>query len=281
MQTGGDRAFGGWRTMVAAVLAVAAGAALLVALGAPVRMPILHGATLVVGLVGCLVMWAARDRRWTERLGDLILIGAACLIPLTVYLGPQADGMARWVVVGGLTLQPAMIVVAPIAIGTALRPSEDRLGSVLIAALGLMLQPDPGAAAMLLAGLAAPLLIKEQRRAFHIGATVIAGIALVVAQAQTVTLPPVEFVEGVIPAALNAGVIPAMLALTVIVLMLLPAWPLRPPQLAFLGVWSAALLVAWLGPYPTPVIGFGGSSVLGFVLSAGLIAGTARALRPR
>ena len=37
--------------------------------------------------------------------------------------------------------------------------------------------------------------------------------------------------------------------------------------------------MALLGPFPTPVLGFGGSGVLGFVLSAGLLALGSRALR--
>lgn len=282
MQAGDARASAvmGWRTLVFAALAVAAGGALLAVLGAPMRMPILHGAALLMGLIGCVAMGAARNNEWAGRAGDIALIGAAVLVPLTALIGPQADGVARWIVVGVLTLQPAMIVVAPIAVGVALRPSTARSAAAAIAALGLAIQPDPGAAAMLLAGLAAPLAI-GQRQAANIAATVIAAVALAVAQARTVSLPPVEFVEGVIPAALNAGILPALLALTAIVLMLIPAWPPRPPQLAFLGVWSAALGMALLGPYPTPVIGFGGSSVLGFILSAGLVAGAGRALRRR
>ena len=267
--------------MVFAALAAAAGAALLVALGAPMRMPLMNGAALMIGLVGCFGLWAAGKQGLTERAGDIVLIGAACLIPLTALVGPQADGVARWLIIGGLTVQPALIVIAPIVVGVALRPSVPRLAAAAIAALGLAMQPDPGGAAMLLAGLAAPLFAIRQRRAANFAATVMAAIALAVAQARTVSLPPVAFVEGIIPDALSAGIFPALLALTGIALMLVPAWSARPPHLAFLGVWSAALCMALLASYPTPVIGFGGSGVLGFVLGAGLLAQADSALRPR
>jgi hypothetical protein len=84
----------------------------------------------------------------------------------------------------------------------------------------------------------------------------------------------VPFVEHVIQDALGVGPLSALLVLAAAILMFAPAVsrPLGRPQLAFFGVWIAAMAVALLGPYPTPVLGFGGSGVFGFILSAGLLA---------
>jgi hypothetical protein len=45
----------------------------------------------------------------------------------------------------------------------------------------------------------------------------------------------------------------------------------RPEALAFAAVWLAAICAAALDNYPTPVVGYSGAAVLGYVLSlAGL-----------
>jgi hypothetical protein len=41
--------------------------------------------------------------------------------------------------------------------------------------------------------------------------------------------------------------------------------------LVFGAVWMAAVLAAALGNYPTPVVGYGGSAIVGYLLSLGLL----------
>ena len=257
-----------------AALAVVAGCGLLVTLGAPPRMPIVNAAALLIGLLGVAAIWACRRVGAPAKSGDIALILASALIPLTALVGPQTDGVARWLVIGGLTIQPAMIIVPLVALGLALRPTPLRSAAAVVAALGLAIQPDPGCAAMLLLGVVAPLRAEAGRTPAALVAVVAATIGLVVAVARNVALPPVPFVEGVFPDALRAGLFPALLAVSATMLMLAPGIvrPLRAPHFAFLGVWIAALAMALLGPYPTPVVGFGGSGVLGLVLTAGLLA---------
>lgn len=270
------------RPLAWASLAVGAGCALLFILGAPPRMPIVNGAALFIGLLGVAAIGTIGRFGASATWGDIALILASALVPLTALVGPQSDGVARWLLIGGLTIQPTMIVVPLIALGVALRPSTPRTAAAIIAALGLAMQPDPGAAAMLLAGLATPLLDKDLRGPSDSAGAVTAAIALAVAEWRTVDLPPVPFVEHVIPDAFAAGVLPAMLAMAAALLTLVPvvARPLRAPHLAHLGLWIAALATALIGPFPTPVVGFGGSGVLGFVMSAGLLALGTRVLRP-
>lgn len=272
-----------WAVLGWAALAVGAGCGLLVALGAPSRMPTMNGVALLVALVGTALLALGR-RFGTSALGDIALLVASALLPLTALIGPEASGVSRWLVIGGLTIQPALIVLPLVALGTALAPSPLRTAAAVIAALGLAMQPDPGGAAMLFAGLAAPSLLRDRRGPIDLAGGLAAAIAFAIAQWRTVELPPVPFVEHVLPDAIAAGLVPALLAIATAVLMLIPAVarPLLAPHLAFLGLWIAALIMALVGPYPTPVVGFGGSGVLGFVLSAGLLAlGTGASRRHR
>jgi hypothetical protein len=50
----------------------------------------------------------------------------------------------------------------------------------------------------------------------------------------------------------------------------------RAALLAFGGCWSAVLAAAALGNYPTPLVGYGGSAVLGYLLSVSLLPNRAR-----
>ena len=263
-----------WAVLAWAAAAVAAGCALLATIGAPQRMIVINIAAMVIGLVLVSLIALSGRAGASQRLGDVALLGAGALVPLTALFGPEASGVARWLVVGGLTIQPAMITVPLVVLGVALRPSAIRIAAAVIAALGLAMQPDPGGAAMLLFGLGGPMSLSERRRPIDLVAPAAALVGLAVAQAGTVALPPVPFVEHVIPDALRAGALAALLAIIAVLLMIAPAIarPWRAPQLAFLGLWIASLVMALLGPYPTPVIGFGGSGVLGYVLSAGLLA---------
>lgn len=261
-------------TLAWAAAAVGAGCILLAALGAPSRMPAMNGAALLIGLTGVAALWASRRAGASAKVGDLTLLVASGLVPLTALVGPQTDSVARWLTVGGLTIQPGMIIVPLIALGLALRASPVRSASVAVAALGLAMQPDPGCAFMLLLGVAAPLIARNARPTTTLVAATAAAIGFAGAISRNVVLPPAPFVEQVIQDALQAGSLTTLLALGAIFPMLLAGFgrPPRAPHLAFLGVWIAALAMALLRPYPTPVVGFGGSGVLGFILSAGLLA---------
>lgn len=234
----------------------------------------MNGAALLIGLAGVAAMWACRRAGASARIGDIALLIASACIPLTALIGPQADGVARWLVIGGLTIQPALIVVPLVTVGLALHPSLIRCLSAVVAAVGLAMQPDLGCTLMMLLGIAVFMREPESRTSVTWVTVVVAAICLRVAILRDVALPPIPFVEDVLPDALQKGPLTALLACATILLMLAPAVTrrLRAPHLAFMAVWVAALAAALLGPYPTPVLGFGGSAVLGFVLSTGLLA---------
>lgn len=271
-----------WGALAGAALAVGAGCALLLALGAPSRMPIVNGVSLLIGLGGLTIIWALDRAGASVKTGSLALLVASLVIPLTALVGPSADGVARWLVIGGLTIQPAMIVVPLLVVGLALHPSLPRLAAVIIAAFGLTLQPDPGGAAMLMLGTVAPLVAQKARNTRLGIAAIISFIALAVAAGRNIALPPVPFVEHVIPDALTAGPLAILLLVAATILMFAPAWSRRTeaPQIAFAAVWFGALLAALVGYFPTPVIGFGGSGALGYLLSAGLMVLRRRTERP-
>lgn len=254
-----------------AILAVLCGCVLLLALGAPQRMPLMNFAALLVGLVAAQILWLLRGAG--QKVSDGALLAAGLALPMTALLGQQAEGVARWIVVGGLTIQPGMILVPLIAVGMASRPNRPRMVAVGLASLGIGLQPDLGTAAMLVFGIGAAVV--PTRSGMLAWALVLALAGAAVALARPATLPPVAFVEHIFADALEFGAGTAILALAGVMLLFTPALLVRPDvskaaRATFAGVWAGGLLAAIIGAYPTPVIGFGGSAILGYLLSLSL-----------
>lgn len=251
--------------IAAGTASVLCGCGMLLLLGAPPRMPMMNFAALLVGLVLARILRLAGP---APRLGDLALVAAGLTMPATALLGPDADGVARWLVIAGITIQPGLIVVPLIAIGLAERPNALRLAAAALAALGTALQPDLGSAAMLAAGIAGAAIGTSS-------VAVSAALLLAIAGAGFAffggaALPPVPFVENVLPTAFSALGTSLIAGLGVLLMFVPPLVARSMPKgvrAAFASVWAAGLLAALLGPYPTPVIGFGGSAVLGYLLS--------------
>lgn len=238
------------------------------------RMPLMNGAALLIGL--CIVKAGAalRSLGASSATADFALLGVALLIPLTAFFGAEMQGVSRWLMIAGIPIQPGLIVVPPLVIGFALRPSPVLGAAIALAGAGLALQPDPAAAAMLAVGVA--LGVPAGRRwslTLPVLAAAVAG--LVVALAREVTLPPVPFVEAVLQLALQAGPFAMVLAAATLCLLFLPAISARSAPASatfgFTGLWLAAIVSAIIGPYPAPLVGFGGSAVLGYILSVAVL----------
>lgn len=262
--------------IAAAAAAVIAGSILLLMLAAPMRMPIMNLGALGIGLAVLMILRLVARSPLSSAFEDASLIAAAALIPITAFFGSGIDGASRWLIIGGLTIQPALILVPPIALAFAQRPSAARLAAVGCAAAGLALQPDAGGAAMLFLGAAPAALLAPRagKRAAAVG--FVTGAALLIAWLRAPTLPAVPFVEKVLADALQYGPSAALVAAIALALMFVPAMLLRAKVepavlLAFVGVWAGGLVASVAASYPTPVIGFGGSAILGYFLSMSLM----------
>ncbi len=236
-------------------------------------MPLMNFAALLIGLTMLGALRALQRASLPAQSGDWALLLLALAIPATALFGQSTEGVSRWLVFGGSTIQPAMIAAPVVAIAFAGRATAIRAAAVAAACLGTALQPDPAAAAMLLGGTAAALA--TDRSLLQVAEASVAGTAFAFALAATPTLAAVPFVEGVIPVALGHGPVAAGLLVAGIAAMFAPVFAgdtsSRPARMAFAALWAAGLLCALLGSYPTPVVGFGGSAILGYVLSTDLL----------
>ncbi len=269
---GGARA-AGWAGLACATGAVGLGLLYLAAAGAPVRMIALNIAAWLVGLAAYLTFrvpqWRADGlRHWLAP-----ALGGALLA--TALLGTTVEGAARWVMLGPLVLQPSLVVVPPLLILFARAATGSGLAGVVLAALALALQPDRAMAGALLAGVAACAVFRRDRTT--LAALAAAGAALAAALAQPDVLPAVPFVDRIFFTAFAVHPLVGAALLAGSALLLVPAL-LRPreageqlPAAVFGACWLAIIAAAALGNYPTPVVGYGGSAIVGYLLSLAVL----------
>lgn len=257
-----------------AIGAVLLGLGYMAAAGAPSAYLGVNAAALMIGIfmIGILDTVGA-GRIWTTRYGPGVLSMAfAAALLATALLGLRADGAARWVSLGGLSIQPSLILL-PVMI-LAFAQSRDTLSAIamVIAAAALALQPDRAMAGMLTTGLAALALLRPNRLALAALAAGVIGFA--VALVRPDLLPATPYVDKVLYSSFDVHVLAGLAVLGGSFLLILPAIigvrhdpANRHIHVVFGTVWLAAVAAAALGNYPTPIVGYSGSAILGYVLS--------------
>jgi cell division protein FtsW (lipid II flippase) len=221
--------------------------------------------------------------------------GAVAAVILSVELltlvSPGIAGVHRWISLGDVRLHPAAILNPLLLLAVILLWHGERgraATSVVVAGLMLhVLQPDAGQASALAAGALALALCTGPKGAPRLGMIVVAVAGAVLAWLRPDPLWPVDAVENIIPMAFSLHALLGVLS--IVALALIPAaalWRLRDrkgqsPRGAAASVSLAAYLLASIlvlafGEFPTPVLGFGASPILGVVLGLGLVAGEGR-----
>jgi hypothetical protein len=251
-----------------AIAATGLGLAYMSAADAPARYLAVNGAALVLGLAA----FAAIGRPAAARLPGWAMLALGGVLLGTSLFGISAEGAARWIRVGPLVLQVSLILLPLMLISFAQRRNAAAAAGIALAATALAIQPDRAMAGALAAGLAALAALRPDRWA--LAALLAALAAFAAALLQPDSLPAAPFVDRVFRSAFALG-LPAGLAVVAGACLLpvpsLLGW-LRDPggreaHAVFGALWLAILAAAALGNYPTPLVGYGGSAVLGYLLA--------------
>ncbi len=240
--------------------------------GAPGRYLAVNAAALAIGLL------ALANLRLLARLmpmtaDNLALLISAMLAGATM-LGSAAQGAQRWLTVGGATIQPSLILV-PLLVCVLARSTANRaLVALAIAAQTLAWQPDRAMAGALAAAMAG--LFWRERTGPRALAAGIAISAFAVTLARIDLGEQVPYVDQILWLAFAQHPLAGLAVWAGSGLLLVPAVMAgrreRSGALAFGLLWGAVILAAALDNYPTPLVGFGSSAVIGYCLSLLVIA---------
>ncbi len=253
-----------------AFAAIGLGCAYMAAAGAPASYLAINGAAFLLGLLALGVLGeAARLPRLPAGIVSLLLAGGLLVVSL---IGISAEGVTRWVAVGGVLLQPSLVLVPVLALSFARSRDDVSMFAILVAALALALHPDRAMAGALLAAMAALALMRPQPRV--LGALAAASLAFATTMVRPDRSPAMPFVDKIFISSFGVHVLAGLAVTTGAALMLAPAivglWRdpgHRAAYSVFGAAWLAAILAAALGNYPTPLVGYGGSAILGYLIS--------------
>lgn len=247
---------------LAATGATGLGVLVMAVAGAPKSYLIVNIAALVIGIA--LLALLQRNRPNTAYAGWLGLAAAAGLLA-TALLGTTIDDATRWVRIGVVSLQPSLVLL-PLLIMAFARCRDTKMTiAMLVSAVALAIQPDRAMACALLAGLAALAVTVRDRQVLLALAAALCSFTVTLLRPDS--LPPTPFVEQVYAGAFAFSYAAGLALLAGSALILLPMLALhRTHATVFAAVWLAILAAAVIGNYPTPLLGYGGSGILGYLL---------------
>ena len=269
--------------VVQAVATAAVSLVVLKLVGASVAVWTIQAAAFALGAVLALGL-AWRSAPAGPRLSVWLLGGAFVLILLT-QADPGLEGVRRWCRAGLLVVQPAPLILPLVAWALAGRSANWTVAGLAGALAALFAaQPDPSAAGALAAISAGVILARRRANTPDLAILLLSLAAFGWAATRPDPLAPVAHVEGIVAAAWGvhpaAGVGALIALLLVPVPFLLRAWGLRGEgearrtlTFALSGLWLVLVLANATGRFPAPVVGYGASFVVGWLISLGLVAG--------
>jgi len=237
---------------------------------APVRHIAINLAALAVGLAAYATIVMPKWRLGRAQGAVLPALGLALLA--TALLGTPVEGAARWVALGPLNLQVSLIVIPAMVVLFARRPDAAGTVGLTVAALALALQPDRGMAGALVAGIAAVALARREPEVLIALVAAAAGFAATLLQPDN--LPAMPWVDQVYYSSFDVHPVAGLAVIGGSLVLLVPALAgaqQRAVGLAFGALWLAIIAAAALGNYPTPLVGYGGSAIVGYLLSLSLM----------
>lgn len=256
---------------LAAIAAVMVGVIHLYVADASSSRIIVNIASLGVGLalLAAAAFWQGLPDRG-RAIASIIMAG---LLVLTNVFGVSSHGVVRWVAAGPLMVQSSLILLPALLMMFARKVTAAGTAALLVAAAAMAMQPDRAMAGAMFAGMAILWLLYRNRQAALVLAASALGFVTTLVRADS--LPPVRFAEGVFTQTWQVHPLLGIAVASGGALLLLPAAAFGTQcrdasrQCAVFGaIWLAIILAAVIGNHPTPLVGYGGSAIIGYLLSA-------------
>lgn len=265
-----------------ALAATCLGIVYLIMAGAPLSYPVVNAVAFLLGVVALGGVSSAMAR--SGRYSGPVLVTLGLFLVATAMFGAAAEGASRWIMIGPLSVQVSLVLLPFMAATFARQPTLAGFVGIALAAVALALQPDRAMAGVLAFGMVVLAGCKPGR--LSVGASLVALTAFLASLARADTLPAVPFVDQILFTAFEVHFLVGAAVLLGSLLLLVPpilGWRRdvdRGHAYLVLGaIWLGCIVSAAVGNYPTPVVGYGGSAILGYLLSFSALASSARSAR--
>lgn len=259
--------------ILCAVCSVGLGVTYMAIGDAPPRLIVINLAAVLVGLGLCLGLAQSRLMRDGRVNRIAPVLGAALLA--TAIFGVRADGAARWVDVAGLVVQPGLLFIPLMLMFQARRSDGWTSAGLALAIAATALQPDRAMAGVLVGTLLVLAMKSRERRDIGLAATAMAGFVVTLIRPDNGGVSP--FVDRILLTSFEVHPVAGLGLAFGVLLLAVPGWLQamrgRDPAtgVVFGTIWSLIVLAALMGNYPTPLVGYGGSAIVGYLLSLALL----------
>ena len=252
--------------LVALAVPVLAGMAWMGWAGSPESYRIVNALALFIA-----ILWLVFAKRPSTPLEWRVLaIPAIGLLSLPFLTGPAISGVARWITLGGIGLNSGALAIPALAVVAA---REHAWGPYLLGIALVLLTAQPDAAAGLAITFAA-VGIHDRTKDWRFGIVCIIGFFLTISMALRGEMPPQMFVERVLTDAAKGSLLFALLLLAALAtsfFVMLKGLHAEPAvSYALAGALFGFAVMALVSYYPTPLVGYGAASILGFGFALGL-----------
>ena len=246
---------------------------------APAMYLVVNALSLVMGIA---VVGVTRPATFASRsAGTVVALGG--LLLATALFGVSVEGASRWIRVGGLSLQVSLIVLPAMLVVFARHRGLLATFGTVLAAIALALQPDRAMAGVMAAALAVLAMYRADR--WVLSSLAVAAIGFAATMIRPDSLPAVPYVDQILYSAFGIHAFVGIAVLGGASLLVVPAvvglWidpENRGVHAVFGTVWLAIVAAAALGNYPTPLVGYGGSAILGYALCLSVMPETVRSV---
>ncbi|GAA4643467.1 FtsW/RodA/SpoVE family cell cycle protein [Pontixanthobacter gangjinensis] len=253
--------------LLALAIPTIAGLAYLLAQGAPLQYVIVNGAALALAMLWIVIGF----RPSTGRVAQAIIFTLLGLLYLPFVSDISMNGVARWLPAGPFILNSGAFAFPALAV---LAASNREIAPVILftSLVAAFLQPD---AALGFAILFAAAGLHDVTKDWRLGVIAVVAFFASISMALRGELPPQDFAERVVAdLVMTAPLLAAALVIAWItsMIMIAQAAPMeRGERFALSGALFGFALMAILSHYPSILIGYGASPILGFGFALGLI----------
>jgi hypothetical protein len=254
--------------VVACITSTLIGVAYLAIAGAPPRYAIINLSALALGLGALPVtrrLWSSLHHR------TALSLFLAFLMAVTALAGVSVEGSSRWLQFGPLLIQTSLIALPLLLVAAGGLKSRIIDVAIVVGAFGVAMQADVALTLVITVGALYRLVILRD----HSASLAAASCCLAAATAALVYTPVSysPFVDVLVIDAVQTHPWIALAILVCLWLLLAPAAVTGSAgegraRLAMFSIgWMGIIVAATVGQGPTPIVGYGGTAIIGYLLS--------------
>ncbi|PGZ86200.1 FtsW/RodA/SpoVE family cell cycle protein [Bacillus sp. AFS029533] len=240
--------------------------------------PSIYGQNILIAIVGGIISFLVlcRDQKSTKKKTNIIVITCILILFLLTFLDKGLHGVHRWIAIGPIRFNIALVFVPLVIIQLSnlikSKPFWVTFGFSLFFTALLLFQPGASQLTAFTIAISFLLLNLKKNKSVQILFLIVFILLIILSWSHLDQLSSVSYVEDILSLVKKMGIGWLILAVISLLILLMPFF-LFPPNsakpLSFsLGIYfSISILSSFFGNFPVPIIGYGTSPFIGYLIA--------------